>query len=681
GDFFAVLGVRPLLGQGIGRADEIPSLPQVAVLSHGLWQEHFGADPKVVGKSVDLDNRLLTIIGVMPAGFEYPQGTGLWTSKAVFSGTASQRRDFNYLSVLGRLQAGTGIQAAQKELAAVSARLALQYPASNANRGAAFEPLASEVAGPVEATLDLMMLAALLVLGIACANVANVLLAGAVGRWREMALRTSLGASRTRLAGQLFAEAALLAGVSGGLGWALASGLVPLIRNWRPPNLPQLALVHLDGRVLLFTVLAALGTAVWFACAPAWELLRPRAGRNLTRNAELEEGKSRLPGWVVVAEVAATAVLLLGASLLWRSLQEIEQISPGFQAHGVLTYRASLLFNSLDEMRAQSVFFQRLNDRLPELPGVQSAGAISSLPFTPADFRIHFFVVGTSAASLPLAAQPQAGLRRVLPGYFRTLQIPVQGREFLDSDGVTAQPVAMLSASLARELFPNGDALQHAVRWGVAKPETYQIVGVAGDLPEKAPGGAVTRDIYMPFLQSPAGDMSFVVRTSGDVFAILPEAQRLMSQLDPQIPAYAVSSLEEVLAATTAADRFRAYLLLAMAALALLLAMAGLYGVLSHSVAQRHREIGIRMALGASPHQVQAMVLRQSLALILSGLGSGLALAWLLRHSLDGLLHERLDALPWITVPLILLIVGLVASYVPARHATRVDPAVTLKQQ
>src|SRR6185437_9036106 len=506
GDFFAVLGVRPLLGQGIGRADEIPSLPQVAVLSHGLWQEHFGADPKVVGKSVDLDNRLLTIIGVMPAGFEYPQGTGLWTSKAVFSGTASKRRDFHYLSVLGRLQAGTGIQAAQKELAAVSARLALQYPASNANRGAAFEPLASEVAGPVEATLDLMMLAALLVLGIACANVANVLLAGAVGRWREMALRTSLGASRSRLAGQLFAEALLLAGVAGGLGWALASALVPLIRDWRPPNLPQLALVHLDGRVLLFTAVTSLGTAVWFACAPAWELLRPRAGRNLTRNAELEEGRSRLPGWVVVAEVAATAVLLLGASLLWRSLQQIEQINPGFDAHGVLTYRASLLFNSLEEMKARSIFFERLNDQLPGLPGVQSAGAISALPFVPADLQMHFFVIGTAAASLPTLEQPQAGLRRVLPGYFRTMAIPIEGREFRDSDGPASQPVAILSSSLARALFPNGDALQHAVRWGVAKPTTYQIVGVAGDLPRKAPGGPPTRDIYMPYLQSPAGD-------------------------------------------------------------------------------------------------------------------------------------------------------------------------------
>ncbi|MGH9394282.1 MAG: ABC transporter permease, partial [Terriglobales bacterium] len=241
GDFFPALGVAPLLGQWIGRADEVPSLPQVAVLSYGVWQRRFGGDRRILGKSVNLDNRLLTIVAVMPPGFEYPQGTDLWMSKALYTGTTSQRRDYRFLSAFGRLRPGVALAAAQQDLSAEARRLADVYAATNADHGVKIEPLAQEVAGPVAATLAMMMLAALLVLGIACANVANLLLAGAVGRWREMALRASLGATRARLGAQLFAEYALLAGLAGTLGWLLATGLVPLIRGWRPPGLPQLA--------------------------------------------------------------------------------------------------------------------------------------------------------------------------------------------------------------------------------------------------------------------------------------------------------------------------------------------------------------------------------------------------------------------------------------------------------
>ncbi|MGH9393111.1 MAG: FtsX-like permease family protein, partial [Terriglobales bacterium] len=374
-----------------------------------------------------------------------------------------------------------------------------------------------------------------------------------------------------------------------------------------------------------------------------------------------------------------TAVLLLGAGLLWQGLRQIEHTDPGFNPQGVLTYRASLLFNSLQELNANAVFFQRLDQQLPTLPGVQSAGAISALPFVPADARMHFYVMGTADARLPMLQQPEAGLRRVLPGYFRTMAIPVQGREFRDNDSATSQAVVMLSASLARRLFPRGDALRHAIHWGVTRPLTAQIVGVAGDVPARAPGGPPALDIYLPYMESPSGDLSFVVRTSGDVFSQLGPAQRLMTQLNPQIPAYAAASLEQTVAATTAGDRFRAHLLLAMAGLALLLAVAGLYGVLAHSVALRHREIGIRMALGASPLQLRGWVLLQSLRMMGWGVAAGLLAAWLLRHSLDDLLQGAASPLPWVAVPALLLAVGAIASYLPARHATRVDPAITLK--
>ncbi|HUX67678.1 MAG TPA: ABC transporter permease [Terriglobales bacterium] len=682
GDFFAALGVKAALGRTVERGDEAPTLPEVAVLSAGLWRQRFGGDAQVLGRTLDLDNRELTIVGVMPAGFDYPPGAELWTPEP-FSNPTMNSRVSRFLQVVGRLRGGATLAGAQQEASAVAARLAGEYPGADRNQGVRLRRLSDHVAGPAKATLGMMMLAAILVMGIACANVANMLLAGAVGRWQEMALRASLGASRRRLAGQLLTEGLVLAGLGGGLGWGLAAGLMPVVRRLRPAGLPQLSGVRLDGGVLVFTVAATVATALWFGLAPAWELLRAKPGRSLLRaaNASPQGAVSRISAGVVMAEVAATVVLVVGAGLLLQSLRRLQRADPGFRPGHVLSFRSALLYNSLAEFYAQTPFFRRLDERLQELPGVEAAGMVSELPFTEPQTQLRFYVAGASGAEGPEGTRPQAGLRRVLPGYFRAMQIPVRGRTFNEDDTMQTPRVVIVSQSLAERLFPGGDALQHALVWGAPKKITSQIVGIAGDVPEGALGGAPGADLYAPYLQTPSGEMTAVVRTRGDPLALLPEVRRVVRELNPEIPVYQVALLDQQVEATTAPDRLRAGLLAAMAGLGLLLAVVGVYGVLSHQVAQRRRDIGIRMALGASAGQVQWMVVGQSLRLIAGGMGAGLLLAWWMSRGLERYLYRANgnDPWTWTAVPLLLAGVGLAASYWPARQAARVDPVITLR--
>ncbi len=682
GDFFPALEVKPALGRWIQRDDEKPSLPEIAVLGNGLWRTRFGADPNVLGRKLNLDNRLLTIVGVMPPGFAYPQGAELWTPEPMES-RLGLPRSWRFMPAIGRLKADVSLAEAQQQISAVAARLARKYPNSNADQGVRLVPMAAWVAGPMRATMDMMLLAGLLVLALACANVANLLLATAVGRRREMALRTSLGATRWQLLGQLLAEGAVLAGLGAGLGWGFAMVLLPLLRSRRPPELPQLAQVRLDWHVLAFTTAITMVTAVWFALAPAWELLRPgAAARNLHGAAAPQPARSRLPGGVVMAEVATTCVLLVAAGLFWQSLQRLEHVSPGFNPDQVLTFRTSLLYNSLQELNAGQPFFERLNQGLRQLPGVEAAGLVTELPFTPPESTMHFYPAGSPLAAEPPVEWPQAGLRIVLPGYFAALQIPLRGRDFRDSDDAHTARVAIINRSLARRLFPRGDALGRSLVWRSNGKITARIVGVVGDIAAAAPGGPPEDDLYESLRQVPRGELSVVVRARGDPWALMPALRRAVESLNPEVPIYEQATMAQRVALTTAPDRFRSALLALLAGLALLLAMAGLYGVLAHSVAQRRREIGIRLALGATASQVRGLVLWQSLRLTLAGLGVGLLAAWLLRARLDRFLFGGAGgaSLTWLAVPLLLLAAALSASYVPAHNASSVDPVLTLRE-
>lgn len=682
GEFFATLGVAPALGRTVQRADELPTLPEVAVLSDGLWRRRYGASPDIVGQHLDLDNLQLTIIGVMPPGFDYPPGTELWAPEP-FANPANQERSFRFLSVIGRLKPGASLQSAQAETGAVAERLAAQYPVADAGRGAQLRTLSSEVVGPVGATLALMMLAAVLVLGIACVNVANMLLAQAVGRWREMALRSSLGATRSQLLRQLLTEGLVLAAAAGAAGWLLAALMMPVLRRVGPAGLTQLANVRMSGETLAFVALAVALTAICFGLAPVWELLRPQPGRSLLRMANPGAAKaSRLPESLVAIEVAACVALVMGAGLLLQSVRQLQRADPGFDPGHAVTFRMSLLFNSLQELYADAPFFTRLNQQLQATPGIEAAGLTSALPFAP-PVLAHYSVPGSvQAGGVGETTRSAAGLRRVLPGYFRAMGISLRGRDFDAQDNTQAGRVAIVSQRLAEAAFPGADALGKVLALGSGpKPINVQIVGVAGDVPEQGLGGAPGEDIYTSFLQVPNPDMSAVVRARGDPMELMPALRRMVAALNPQVALYDVARLDQVVNDTTAPDRFRAGLLAAMALLALLLAMVGVYGVLAHSVALRRQEIGIRMALGATVAQVRRMVLAQSLKLIAAGIVAGLMVAWALSRGLQRFMYQsgRGDLLAWAAAPLILLAAGLAASYWPAYQAAKVDPVITLR--
>ncbi|HXR96880.1 MAG TPA: ABC transporter permease [Terriglobales bacterium] len=682
GDFFPALAIAPELGRWLNRDDERPALPQVAVLSHGLWQSRFGGDPHIVGKPIVLDNRALTIVGVMPAGFAYPLGTELWAPEPF----TNQSRGLRFLDAFVRLAPGVTAAGAREELSAIASRLAAEYPVTNTGQGVAMESLAAHQSGPYQATLWLMMLAMIVVLGIAAANVANLLIAGAVERWREMALRTALGAGRGRLLRQLAVEAAVLSGLSGGLGYGLAAlVLLPWLRQFHPPALPQLAHLHLSWTGLGFASLLTLGTAAWFSLAPGWELLRVWGGRRLLSTGWNQGGstRSRISSSVVVIEMAACIVLLVAAGLLAQSLERLQKIDPGFDAAHLLSFRASLLFNTPAEFAAKVGFFQRLNDRLQTLPGVKAAGLSSEIPLEGiAAATVNFYVPGTSGAALPDVERHRADFHRVLPGYFHALGTPVEGRTFTDADGPTAERVVIISRSLARSFFPGDLALGHSLSWGRGAVKTVRIVGIAGDIHQLSLSQPPGFDFYVPELQSPAAEMSVVVRAAGDSLALLPDVRRVMEELDPQVPIYDVASMQQRVDAAQAPDRFRSRLLAAMAVLALLLAAAGIYGVLAQRVALRRQEIGIRMAIGAEPAQVSRQMMADSLRLALIGMAIGLALAYLLSRLWSTWLYDAQagSLATWLTVPLILAAVAIVASVIPARQAAAVDPAVVLKQ-
>ncbi|MGN6591465.1 MAG: ADOP family duplicated permease [Terriglobales bacterium] len=681
GDFFAALRAPAELGRTFSREDEGPSLPQVAILSDGLWRSRFAADASVLGRSLDLDNRMLTIVGVMPAGFSFPRGAQLWLPKPLASDPI-QQRGWRFLNAFARLGPGQSLGSAQQELNAVSRRLARTYPSSNSDQGVKLEPLGAWVAGPVAATGEVMMIGALLVLCLACVNVGNLLLAESVGRRREMALQTSLGASRRHLLGQLLTEGLLLAGLAAGLGWGLAALAVPAVRRVHPATLPQLADVRLNGWVLGFCALVTLATAVWFALAPGWELLRPASMQRLHRSSGPLPVRSRLPHGLVMAEVATTVVLLIAAGLFWQSLRRLQQTSPGYRTSHVLTLRVSLLYNSTAELEAGIPYFERFNQRLQALPGVRAAGLVSELPYAPPQQRAAVAVAG-DAATLALTddERPQAGVIAVLPGYFRAAGIHVRGRVFEDSDNQPgAAGVVIVSASLAQRLFHGREALQQSVLLGRGRPP-LRVVGIADDIAERGPGTPPAHDIYLPLEQSHRGEMSAAVWSEGDAETLLPAIRRISAALNPQVPIYEVSTLGQRWSDATLADRYRTRLLMVLAVLALCLATAGLYGVLAHNVAQRRQEIGIRMALGASEQQVWGKVVGQSLRLILAGTGAGLVAAWWMRSSLQHLLQVAGagEAWMWLGVPLLVFTTGLLAAAIPARRAARVDPVTTLR--
>jgi putative ABC transport system permease protein len=681
GNFFDLLGVPLLRGRAFLPEEDTPGAPTVAVMSYGLWQRQFGGDPKIVGTSVTMDGSPATVIGVTPPDFALPRSAELW-----FSAAAAVSKDVPELRIfkaVGRLPARASLAAAQADMTRVSAALESREPKRNRGLGAVVVTLQKQIFGQGREALLLLMGAVACVLLIACANVANLLLARGHDREHEIAVRAALGASRWRLARQLLAESLLLGLAGGALGVFVAvmgvSSLVRLI----PAALPHLDHVGVDARVLTFALVVSLFTALAFGTLPALRASQARPGGSMrdtgTRASESVRGV-RVRGALVVSEIALSLVLLAGAGLMVRSFAHVVALAPGFDPRGVVTARLNL-GDKHQGVEGRAAYFGPLLQRIQALPGVTSAGLVLLRPLKePIGWDYSFTVEGQGQEAFE--SNPPVNHEAISPDYFRTLRIPLlKGRTFSEADGPKAEPVVIVSRGFAERYWPGRDPLGQRLKFGPpdGKAVWKTVVGVVGDVRYRE-WTSVWLDAYVPYTQWSFGRMDLVVGTEGDPLALVPALRAAVQAGDKDLALASVTTMEDAVFEAVAGPRFSAMLLGVFAGLALLLAAVGLYGVMAWSVSRRRREIGIRMALGARAGDVLRLVMRDGLRLAVLGLALGLAGAFAAGRMLQALLYEVSPAHPptLLQVALLLLLVAGLAAYLPARRAARVDPLTAL---
>ncbi len=679
-NFFQTLGVTLAKGRGFEVGEDRRGANSVAVLSHGYWTRHFGANPAVLGRSLTLDGVPHTIIGVAPEGFRLVQDAELWVPLAT---DQEQGRRADFLRVIGRLAPGATLERAQAELTSVMQRLEQQYPNTNARWTAEAVSLREELVGDSRPALLVFMGAVGLVLLIACANVANLMLARAARRQRELAVRAALGASSGRLVRQLLTESVLLALMGGGLGLLLAVWGIDALRVARLGLIPSHVEPGIDGRVLAFTLVLSVVTGMLFGLAPALRLPDKaldhtlRAGaRGLTGGLGLRQ----LRGILVLAEVAIALVLLVGAALLLRSFERLQRVEPGFQPEGVLTVRLSLPRTKYPDDARLEAFSGQLEERVRAAPGVRSAALASTVPLGAGAGTYDFSIEGRPLADPGLVQDTETF--SVSPGYFPTLGIPLKAGRLLESgDGASAPGVAVISEAMARRFWPGQEPL--GARLSLDGERWFTVVGVVGDVRNATLAKEPYPQLYLPFAQMPMSSMYLAVRAAGEPRALVGTLRREVAALDAELPLADIRTMDERLSRSVEQPRVNVLLLGGFAGVALLLAGLGIYGVISQSVAQRTREIGIRMALGARPGDVLRLMIHQGMTPALVGIVLGLVAAGLGSRVLASLLYgvSATDPLSFATVPLFLAAVAFFAAWLPARRATRVDPTEALRQE
>ena len=677
-DFWSALGVGAQMGRTFRAADEAG----VVVLSDKLWRSHFGADRSILGKSTKLDGTPHTIIGVMPPGFAFPAEAELWTPLAV---KLEKGNSWAYW-VIGRLKPGISIQQARSETQAIAQKLQPSEP--NAGKTAGVISLHESVVGSIRPSLLVLLGAVGFILLIACANVANLLLARGAGRRQEVAVRASLGASRVRLIRQLLTESTLLAISGGALGLLVAAWSVSLLVRMVPEGMiPRLAEVGINGEVLLFTFLLSLATSLLFGVAPAMQLSKARLSESLKQGDRRIAGAQSLRSVLVAGEIALSLVLLIGAGLMIKSFVRLRSVNPGFHPESAFVLTVNLPFNEQQSTQQLIARHNQVIQKLEALPGVTSAGAVNWLPFGEALIRGDFY---SEAGSRP-AAHFDVSKPGVTPGYFLAMGIQLLiGRMFDNRDTERSPAVAIVSQSVARRVWGDQDPIGKRVTLeDRPKPEDWlTVVGVVDDvkqqnLAEKAPVPA----IYQPLTQVSHSfflfQMAYVVRANGNLAALPGLMRSRFREVDPNQPVQLMSTMEEMVSATTAEPRFYSRMLGSFSAIALLLASLGIYGVMAYSVAQRTRETGIRVALGAQRSDIFRSVMLKSALLVLAGVAIGLAGAFGVTRVLQNLLFDvkPTDAATFGAVSVLLILVALVATYVPARRATSVDPMVALRYE
>ncbi len=686
---FNVLRVRPLLGRTFNADENTPGKNHIVVLSYGLWQERFGSDPGVIGRRIQLDGAAKEIVGVMPQGFSYPEDRQAWLPIDYDENFVSKQRGAWFLDVVARLKPGITTEQSAAEVETIGRNLAKQYPDANENVGMTTYPLREAMVGDIRPAVLVLLGAVGFVLLIACANVANLLLARAAARESEMAVRTALGAGRGRLVRQLLTESVMLAVVGAGLGLLLAVWGVEFLTSLKPQGIPRLANVRIDGTVILFTMAIALVTGVLFGLAPAFTATRGLSTslKEGGRGAVTSRGGARMRGALVIAELALAVMLLAGAGLLMRSFMKLQAVDPGFRPEQALTFELTLPDARYAKDGPRVAFFDQLLPRLRALPGVRAASAVMGLPLSGMQFIISFEVEGRPP--VPPALRPAMQVRVAAADYFTTIGIPLKrGRSFTEDDRAGTMPVVLITESAAREFFPNEDPIGKKIKLGWGRgPGTPraggEVVGIVGDVKEAGLDEPNPPQIYMPMRQWPVSAMSVVVKTATPPTSLGDAVRAEVYAVDPNLPLSNVRTLDEIVARSISQPRFYLLLLTIFAAVALVLAAIGIFGVLSYAVAQRTREIGIRMALGAQERTVIGLVVREAMTLVVLGVASGTLAALFLSQTMTRMLFSvtPTDPTTFTIVAAGLLAVALFASYLPARRATRVDPIIALRTE
>jgi putative ABC transport system permease protein len=680
-EFFDVFGVDALIGRAISRTASAGD-PPAAVISHEFWLRRFGGAPSAVGRSVSFGQRAVTIIGVMPQGFGFPGRTDIWFYPSA-AGETTSRSAHNY-RVVARLKDGATLEQAQAELSALAARLSAAYPASNEGKGAAVVPLREQLVGDSRPTLYLLLGAVGLVLLIACANVANLLLARATGRTSELAVRAALGAGRARIVAQLMTESLLLALVSAAAGLALARWGVAAFVALAPDGLPRASEIGIDARVLAFTLTASAAASLLFGVLPALHASRVDLNGSLRQGGRgaAGAGGARSRGALVVAEVALAVALVVGASLLARSFVALGRAELGYASERVLVIKTTVPSRDVEDERRATATYAALLPRLATLPGVSAVAGVRGLPGTSTHSNGGYWLEGGPGPDVAGVQAPQAVFTVVTPDYFRTMTIPVRGRDFSERDVFEAAPVAIVNEALARQAFPGLDPIGRRIMCGLDTPRFMTIVGVVGNVREYDPSVAPLPELYMPYRQHPGygTSLTLVARTNGEPMALADAFRETIRTANPDVPVRA-STMTETLSSSVATPRFRALLVGAFAALALTLAVAGVYGVMAYAVGRRTAEIGVRMAMGAGSADILRLVMGEGLRLALAGIGLGCALAYGLAHLLRGMLFAvaPADPLVFVAVPAVLILTVAAATAIPALRAARVDPMTALR--
>ena len=688
-NIFAVLGVQPLLGKGFLPGDDQEGRDHVVVLSYGLWQRGFGGDPALVGRTVTLDGETYRVAGVLPAWFRFPSIWGrnveFWKPLSLVKPTWRHNRWSHFLWTVGRLRPGTDISVARAEMETIAGRLAKQYPSSNQGVDVSLVGLHDYVVRGVRTQLIILLAAVGFILLIACANTANLLLAQGSRRWREIALRLAVGAGRGRIARQLLVESALLSLLGSAIGMVLAVGLKNLLLRATPAGyLPGITPIVVDVRALAFNSVVALLTAFIFGMAPAWLASRVDPNQALKENAPAAGiSHGRLRRSLIVGEVAVSLVLLVGAGLAIRSLVRLLGVQVGFDPHNVLTLAVVLPKSRYPDAEHITRFFLAVRERLAALPGVNSAGATSELP-TEGGSNGPVAIEGQPLPSF-LFKGPMVEECVVTPNYFRTMGIPLlRGRDFNERDGFGQQAVAIINEAMARRFWPNQDPIGKRFSWDTEHPKWIEVVGVVGDARVFSIASPPFPEAYSPLgPQAPSNDMVVAVKGSSDPLAYSASALKVIHDLDRDLPVSQVRTMDEIVQRGAAGQRLSAFLFGLFAALGLVMAAIGIYGVISSAVSQRTHEIGIRMALGARGDDVLRWILFQGMRLSLLGVGIGLAAALALTRLMKTLLYEvhPNDPVTLILVSTLLMAVALLAAYILARRATKVDPMVALRYE